>query len=661
MATTPRETACSRPVHAPRNAVCARCWELCFSTNEFRELCQTRNKRVSYAIEKKHVRESASDGCGWCSLIDRLDEDSNDVVPPEFRGNTDIVEVRVGEGMAHKYYTPKGPNRYRVWVNGTVTHLTAFVSENSPVAHVVTARPLHIEVDSGVTFDKIHQWLADCSSTHPECRPLSDSPLPTRLIEVAPEGVEGTPRIASTKGRRGKYAALSYCWGGDQSGMTLQSNFASRLQRLDTAVLSKTVRQAIQTTKRMGLRYIWIDAICIIQDDDADRTTEISQMCEIYRQACITIVAANATSASDGFLENRSEPSPPTQMPFWGPNGELSCVFVHPAGWHNDSAEPINTRCWTLQERLLSSRLVMFASHTIQLQCQRETVNLGYSLNIPAGLASWRLLSGLAYPLRDVEVCDLTSEAVLEQWKQAIQVFSGREITRVEERLVALSGLAQAFHGVLRTPYLAGLWSGPALPAMLLWETYRTTTALPEPPGYLAPSWSWASRLVPTLYRFNHRLRDVKPFEVEVLSATTKLRNPSLPFGAVSAGRIVLRARLQPATFVPPTGLVWETAVAPRPAPPPPGVYGPDFMMPDCVIDARLDGEIPYQELEVVCLPLTSRAYKYDGVLYKAVDGLLLQRTADVGRPLEYQRMGCFFGAMQDEFARSEREELVLV
>jgi len=660
-----------QPVQAPSRVVCTRCWNVCFSTKDFRGLCQTRRElckiegeyRVSYTADKKHTSESALNGCGWCSLINRLDDESEYSIPTEFRGDKSTIKVELGIGLFHERYTPDGNNRYTVWVNGVCSHLSACTTEDNAASNTVTARRLHTEVTSDLAFEKIQQWIQKCS-THLECGPLSDSPLPTRLIEVAPEDGVGEPRIISTKGVRGKYAALSYCWGGKQLGMTVNKNFASRFRQLDTKELSKTVLQAIQTTKRLGLRYVWVDAICIIQDDEQDRTNEIRQMCDIYRQAYLTIVAANAASSSNGFWEIRPSQSSATKMPFWSATGELSWVWVQEEGWYDDDSEPINTRCWTLQERLLSHRLVIFASHTIQLQCQHDIVNLGDSLNIPAGLGPWRLPSGLTYPLRQVEAKGLTTEALIEAWKNVITLYSNRNIKRVEERLVALSGLAQAFNEVLETPYAVGLWFGPTLPPMLLWQACSTYALTHRFPTYIAPSWSWASYPTSISYRNGHKLQNMKPFDMEILSSTFQLQNPLLPFGKVSAGRIVLKAHIKLATFIPPAGLSWKCFMGSQPSRPPipPSViYPSDFVLPDCMIDVKFDYRTPDQETDVLCLALASRSYEYDGVNYTSLDGLLVERTTQGDFPPEYRRIGNFFGAMREEFAESEKQEIVLV
>jgi hypothetical protein len=91
-------------------------------------------------------------------------------------------------------------------------------------------------------------------------------------------------------------------------------------------------------------------------------------MCKIYQQALITIVAANAADANQGFLAQRATPQPSTKVPFWSQDGRIGIVSLRPEGWYNDKSEPVNTRAWTLQERLLSPRLLIYATHTLQYQ-----------------------------------------------------------------------------------------------------------------------------------------------------------------------------------------------------------------------------------------------------------------------------------------------------
>lgn len=652
------------PLTGPINLVCEKGWAACFSTQYFRRLCQNIGSEniVDYTIDKDDSRASASKGCKWCALILELDEQSADLIPPESRKSSSNHQVKLSTGILHETFTPVGNNRFRLWVNGASNHLTAFTSVGNAASDIVTARPLRSDVGSDQAFQEISKWLERCA-IHPKCGPPSESRLPTRVIEMSSAHSPRSSRLLSTKGLHGKYAALSYCWGANQLGVTTKANLDCRLLALDVKVLSKTVQEAIATTQRIGLRYLWVDAICIIQDSEEDKVTEIQQMCDIYQKAYVTIVAANAADSNQRFLQEGPPPGSSVEIPFWSADGRLGSVWMRSEGWYDDDSEPVNTRGWTLQERLLSPRLVIFASHTIQFQCQQATVNLGDSLHIPFGLGSWRLPPVLIGSSRSIEAEELTSEVAIKAWKDIIMLHSQRHLSYDDDKLVALAALAQAFHAHIQVPYLAGLWSGPALPSLLLWEpvSYGKSSTYQ---AYVAPSWSWASLPTPVTFRAGNRLQEMASFGVDVLSSITTFKNPALPFGEVSGGSLMLRAHLKPATFVPPHGLKWKESYGGplrRPPAPPSGVYSSDFAMPDSNINAKLNSLNQFATMDVVCLVVVSRSYGYRGVQYRAMDGLLIESMTQPEFTHVYRRVGCFFGAMEEEFANSERREVALV
>jgi hypothetical protein len=637
-----------------KNLVCETCWDACFSTKEFKELCQNVGNEIEVDyISSPKIRGTR--GCAWCELATQVDERSKEMVPFEFRENSADLHVRFRTGIFHENYTPAGNNRFNLWVNGVSEHLTAFTDHDSVTSDIVTARPISTDVTSDIAYELIDNWLHKCAS-HPACGTPRETHLPTRVIEVSSEHYKGPPRLLVTHGTSGKYIALSYCWGGKQLGMTTSANIASRLLALDLQELSHTVRDAIRTTQRLGIRYLWVDALCIIQNSEDDRIEEIKQMCDIYRRAYITIVAASAAQSSDGFLQPRPTPVSALEIPFWSKSGVLGTVWVRPEGWYDDSSEPINSRCWTLQERLLSPRLIVYASHTVQLQCRQGIFNLGDSLNIPAGIGSCYLASVLTGAAKTKGV---TRDEAVSDWRSVIMLYSERTLKRPEEKLVALSGLAQAFSEVIQAPYLAGLWSVSMLPSMLLWEVSYSSEVI-RYNDYIAPTWSWISLGVPVSFRGSGSSTATK---VEVLSASTTLKNRELPFGKVSAGTLVLKANIREATFLPPNDIKWRVQRQPgpkRPPPPRPGIYSSDVVLPDFRITANLSIGDPSKSLEVTCLALISRRHQCEGEEYKAVDGLLIEKIDGSTMPPTYQRVGCFFGAMDDEFEDSAEEVVAL-
>ncbi len=124
-------------------------------------------------------------------------------------------------------------------------------------------------------------------------RETSSTPLPARLIDVGLDNTE-SPRLVDTAGQTGHYVALSHCWGSrGSSQIRLTTSSMSRLrQSLEPSKLPRWVLDAIVLTRNLGVRYIWIDALCIVQDDQEERLNVISTMSRIYHSAILTIAAA---------------------------------------------------------------------------------------------------------------------------------------------------------------------------------------------------------------------------------------------------------------------------------------------------------------------------------------------------------------------------------
>jgi len=196
--------------------------------------------------------------------------------------------------------------------------------------------------------------------------------IPTRLIDV---GASGSPclKMVVTADNNGAlmknvseagFVALSYCWGGDQPAKLLEANVEKHKCSIDPAKLPQTVRDAVWVARTIGFRYLWIDSLCILQDDldgqgnNPDKATEITRMASYYGCATITLCAASAERAVDDFLEPRKEPSfacGPIRIQLVSKDtmqliGRV-CLGKEPSLY---PAEPTTTRGWTLQESLLS-------------------------------------------------------------------------------------------------------------------------------------------------------------------------------------------------------------------------------------------------------------------------------------------------------------------
>lgn len=215
--------------------------------------------------------------------------------------------------------------------------------------------PPNLNVISPRAMSVARSWLSDCVAGHRRCAGEESHQLPSRLLEV---GSNDIVRVV-TPSNPVPYVCLSYCWGGDQQVKSTRSNIAMHhMPGLRISTLSKSIRDGIHVTMILGLRYIWIDALCIVQDDPADTAGEIAKMPAIYQGALLTLSAGGASSSSDGFLGIR-DPSTMFKIKVRGPKRNVYEMLLDPLSpilSGKQPADPLNTRAWTLQESQLHRR-----------------------------------------------------------------------------------------------------------------------------------------------------------------------------------------------------------------------------------------------------------------------------------------------------------------
>jgi hypothetical protein len=216
------------------------------------------------------------------------------------------------------------------------------------------------------------KMLEICSASHTACKGSTFfTALPTRVIDVGDN--QTAPFLYIPKGRFDRYCALSYCWGSDSGWYnTTKENISERTRSLPFVLKEKpiprTYHDAIITTRTLGIRYLWIDAICIIQDEAEDWQRESSKMREIYQNAYCTIAATGSKHANDGFLNERPGEK---FMPRGGSVRFLGGYVEAPSPDRTrliDNA-PLSRRGWVLQEALLSPRTLHWTAHCLYYEC----------------------------------------------------------------------------------------------------------------------------------------------------------------------------------------------------------------------------------------------------------------------------------------------------
>jgi hypothetical protein len=341
-----------------------------------------------------------------------------------------------------------------------------------------------------------------------------------RLCETDPNGTTAT---------FGSYACLSHCWGSVGHGSailrTTRTTLAAYKEAIPLESLPRTFHEAIQFTRALGIPYLWIDSLCIIQDDKLDWEKEAAAMADIYMN-CYVSLAASLSSDSEGGLFAKPDVGI-CQVGVVRRSDSSSCpLYMREAPEHDveDMCYPLATRGWVVQETLLSPRTFSFVGTEIIFECQQgvqcECGECGELYGIKSGKASF---------------------ADAEHWRDIVQRFTATSLSFGRDTLPALSGFAKRWLVVRPDDtYLAGLWRSTLL-LDILWSTEEASRARP----WRAPSWSWAS--VDTndwLIQFRMHDDDAKDFEflVEVVDVHCTSSGAD-PTGTVAFGHLVLRGK----------------------------------------------------------------------------------------------------------------------
>ena len=422
-------------------------------------------------------------------------------------------------------------------------------------------RPIATRLSSERSLAQARKWIDNCLHNHESCPDLKKTRLPKRVVEILDDA---TLRLVTSEDEAA-YATLSYCWGGPQSFATISSNVQENSAMFTRSSLPQTLQDAVQVTESLGLKYIWIDSLCIIQDSLTDKEEEIPKMSQYYSNSHVTICAAAAETCNDGFFKPRGEckqhpdsgiPRDLLKLPFLCPDGELDTIYFREENPYISALEPINRRAWTLQELLLSPRVLIYGG---RLLWQCHTVQ-----HSDGGVEDWSM-DNLGKEHRRVSSVILRSKASPDEkqgpdqdtnadgvvkpsartpdelfgvWHHAIEEFSCRRLTFPEDKLPAVAGLAVSFQELLDDEYLAGLWRGN-LARELLWSTWPNLQLL-KPAKWRAPTWSWAS--VDNKVAFNRTPSTDARNLTRIVNCSVTPRSAASAFGEVAAGVLEIEA-----------------------------------------------------------------------------------------------------------------------
>ncbi|CZR55653.1 uncharacterized protein PAC_05541 [Phialocephala subalpina] len=438
-------------------------------------------------------------------------------------------------------------------------HSQSTLQEINPTRPVISQRRV-ANIASTIALEAGKACLDTCVLKHQRCRITTLPLLPTRVLDVREFWNDSGPCIrlhSSGDGERGHYAALSYCWGGPQTITTTKIALHAHMKAIPLQACSQSIKDAVEVARGLHIQYLWIDALCIIQDATSDKLHEIERMGRIYKNATITISAANSSSATYGFLRPQRSPkiaqlstglTSQANGPGKGcPTEIISCkVWYNREPEHDHSAEPLSRRGWAFQEQVLSERILQYGSKGVTWHC----LDTDRTVPILHNFVQYKPRSKASRPAILRRSAITKGQIEFQLWTEMIEDYSHRFLTDQRDRLLAIAGTASELHDRSGDTYLAELWQEDII-KQLGWRQDEGNAVSKGPISGLcsAPSWSWAS--VDGGVKFGARYRVPYPCPILAVTPDTEFRSCSIhvkhinsPFGDVNLGQLTLSARV---------------------------------------------------------------------------------------------------------------------
>jgi hypothetical protein len=304
--------------------------------------------------------------------------------------------------------------------------------------------------------------------------------LPARLIDVGAEFATNPPRLCNTSemAENVEYMTLSHCWGKLSIFTLNKTNFEALQNLIPVDQLPKTFQDAILITRKMGHKFLWIDSLCILQDDLEDWEREAAKMASVYAFSSLNIAATAATDGRVGCFFDRDVARVQRCRVKALVDGREKVYDCVEDSWDRDIEQaPLNSRGWVLQEQVLAPRTIHFAASQLYWSCNNNRANEALPDGLPWYDGFQKEIGGHYF------------------WERLVNLYSNRLLTKEEDKLVAISGLARWQQRLSQDEYLAGLWKKQFV-RQLVWNVSREQehSLVPSRPKvYRAPSWSWAS------------------------------------------------------------------------------------------------------------------------------------------------------------------------
>ncbi|KAF2133381.1 HET-domain-containing protein [Dothidotthia symphoricarpi CBS 119687] len=369
-------------------------------------------------------------------------------------------------------------------------------------------------------------WIDECLNEHHECYFASSSLLPTRVLRI--DGIDDV-RLYIPDNEIASYACLSHCWGKEPFITTTTLNLQIHQSGIPWNDLPKTFQDAISFTYRLGLRYLWIDSLCIVQDSVEDWRREGSSMSRIYQDSYVTLAATKSTGASAGCFAASHPKHISRTITIRNSKGEPCDIHGRVPLDHQTTSRPLDERGWAFQESVLSTRMISFLEQEITWECPQR-------FDCECSRISHELGWSYSYAKHKKNIHVLLSGLEQDRWEEIVTQYTRRSLTFSNDIFPALQGLAKKFQPTMGD-YLAGHWR-TTLAQSLAWVVDYGKPNCKRPCEWRAPTWSWAS----VQGKVKWLGSSGKTATATILSAKT-VPSGTDPTGQLSSGSLTIRGK----------------------------------------------------------------------------------------------------------------------
>lgn len=410
-------------------------------------------------------------------------------------------------------------------------------------------RPLLTNPLHDIGIKTIQSMIQQCDTNHSICRNRASGYLPQRILDLSTDdpakGIVLRDFDSHSNLQQGthRYMALSYRWGiGRGMPQTTVNTLNTHKKKVAWETLPRGFQEAIVLTKALNVRFLWIDSLCVIQDDPADKLRASAELDDIFGNAVLTIAATSAPDPTKGLFVPKLQTF---KVQATDSKGSLSKVYVREQPSHHsfkksfDAGSPVNdwelpsnalkeanartpllTRAWAFSERLLSSRILHFTDSELIYECRegfqcecgriederydpRKTDSIKRDFAKCAALQNGegqhRRMDSVVSQLAATTLTDGNEDHhaspadPLEQWSYIVTAYTARNLTFDTDRLLAIAGVAKSLSTIINAGYIAGHWTNSTL-GLLWYPNDGAHCRRPKQvPGRNVPSWSWAS------------------------------------------------------------------------------------------------------------------------------------------------------------------------